>query len=547
VPEGTKRSTPNVAAPVVEDDEAPSWANEPVEELSTSGSHSWMVFAGLALLLGGGMAAMFATKTGPFAPRPSASTLALSDKGTVDVPVLPQGASVSGDSVSPPLTAADSVTAMLRDSLRLRANADQAFRDSLTRAMQLADSLRRDSLALQLRRAERRATRTGGALLPGPVAAAGAAPSVPAPVAAPETRIRASDDPGVIAAGGRHSCAVVSARVLCWGANDRGQLGDGDLEARGTPAPVVGDIDFTQVSTGTAHSCGVARGGAGYCWGTNDRGQLGDATVTARSAPVRVAGNETFRIMRAGQTHTCGLTTAGEVLCWGANDHGQVGDGSSSNRTTPTSVAGSLRFVSLSVGWNHSCAIAFDGTVYCWGANAAGQLGTGSRNDARTPTAISAPATGGTVRFTSMAAGGTHSCAVAETGDAYCWGRNLYGQLGIGGTADALVPTAVATTVRFASVTAGGVHSCGRTRGGQAWCWGRNVYGQVGDGSNSTRETPSRVAGPNFTAINASGSHTCGVTSDDDTFCWGFNVEGQLGDGTRNHLPRPTRVALPAK
>ena len=99
----------------------------------------------------------------------------------------------------------------------------------------------------------------------------------------------------------------------------------------------------------------------------------------------------------------------------------------------------------------------------------------------------------------------------------------------------------------FATVTAGGVHSCARTRGGQVWCWGRNLYGQIGDGSNTTRETPSRVAGPAFTAVNATGAHTCAVTGDDETWCWGYNVEGQLGDGTRSHLSRPTRVTLPGK
>ena len=126
-------------------------------------------------------------------------------------------------------------------------------------------------------------------------------------------------------------------------------------------------------------------------------------------------------------------------------------------------------------------------------------------------------------------------------------GEVFSGNRGIGGTADAAIPTAVATQVRFASVTAGGVHSCARTRGGQVWCWGRNLYGQIGDGSNTTRETPSRVAGPAFTAVNATGAHTCAVTGDDETWCWGYNVEGQLGDGTRSHLSRPTRVTLPGK
>ncbi|MBY0490954.1 MAG: protein kinase [Gemmatimonadaceae bacterium] len=527
---GERRTpAPAVVDTSADDEEAPSWATVEVEEPVPPPNRTWLYVAMVALLLGGGAFALFQKKMGPFAPRP-ASEIALADKGEVKVPVLPDSGRASGS---------DTMLTMLRDSLRQRANSDSLFRDSLTRAMKMTDSLRNDSLALLMRRQARAATRA-------PVGAAPAAPApaapAPTPTPAPEARIRATDDPGVIGAGGRHSCAVVSARVLCWGANDRGQLGDGDVEARGAPAPIVGDLDFTQVSTGTSHSCGVARGGAAYCWGANDRGQLGDATLNSRSAPVRVAGNESFRVVRAGQSHTCGLTPGGEVLCWGLNDHGQLGDGGAANRTTPTPVSGGLRFVSLSVGWAHTCGIAFDGTAYCWGANAAGQIGNGTRADVRTPTAVSASG-----KFTSISAGGTHSCAVSDAGEAFCWGRNAFGQLGIGGTSDAATPTAVSTQVRFASVTAGGVHSCGRTRAGQVWCWGRNLYGQIGDGTNTTREVPSRVTGPAFVSVNATGSHTCGVTGDDETWCWGYNVEGQLGDGTRNHLAKPTRVTMPGK
>lgn len=523
------RSTPAPAVvdTNVEDDEAPSWASEAVEEPASPPDRLWMYVAGIVLVLGGVVGSMYAARMGPFAPK-VASTAVLNDNSAVNVPVLPD----SSASVAVGATGGDSVTNALRDSLRMRTSSDSLFRDSITRAFQSTETARADSVAAALRRQARAAR----------VAAMAPALSTPAPTPVAESRIRATDDPGIIAAGGRHSCAVVSARVLCWGANDRGQLGDGDVEARGTPAPIVGDLDFTQVTTGTAHSCGVARGGAGYCWGTNDRGQLGDATVTTRSAPVRVAGNDAFRVLRAGQSHTCGLTTAGDVLCWGLNDHGQLGDGSTTNRTAPTSVSANVRFVSLSVGWNHTCAIAFDGTAYCWGSNVAGQIGNGTRTDARTPISVSGPQ-----HYTSISAGGTHTCAVSDAGEAYCWGRNAYGQLGIGGTTDAAVPTAVSTQVRFASVSAGGVHSCARTRAGQVWCWGRNLYGQVGDGTNTTRESPSRVNGPTFVSVNATGAHTCAVTSDDETWCWGYNVEGQLGDGTRTHLAKPTRVVMPGK
>ncbi len=522
--------TPAASVPtVVADDEgdaAPSWASEPTPRASRTPR----LLAGLALLLaaGGGAYAMYARGLGPFAPRPT-SMVVLEDKAGTELPIVSDRAA----SADAPVAGMDSLAVVAPDTIPVGMPTVAPPSAPLSAPPSGgADSARvrfvNDSIAAVYARRAARAARLA--------AAAASAP-------APDTRValvRATDDLGIIAAGGRHSCAVVNTAVYCWGANDRGQLGDGDLEARGTPAPVIGDLVFVQVTTGLAHSCALTRSGDAYCWGAGDRGQLGDATLAQRSAPVRVSGNQQFKLLRAGLSHTCGIAVSGEVFCWGANGNGQLGDGTTTNRGAPVAVAGGLRFVSLSAGWNHSCAIAYDGSAHCWGANGGGQLGNGTRADARTPTPVS-----GEWRYTSIASGGTHSCAVTSEGEGRCWGRNNYGQLGTGGTGDQAVPVPVFGGTRFQSVTVGGVHSCGRTRTGQVYCWGRNVYGQIGDGSTSTRDMPTRVGGPpTFLAVHASGAHTCAATSDDALWCWGFNVEGQLGDGTRNHLSRPTRVVM---
>ncbi|HYW29961.1 MAG TPA: protein kinase [Gemmatimonas sp.] len=353
--------------------------------------------------------------------------------------------------------------------------------------------------------------------------------------------LRATDDRGIIAAGGRHSCVIEAGRARCWGANDRGQLGDGDLESRAVPDDVLGDAAFVSLATGVSHSCALARGGEAFCWGSNDQGQLGDSRSSARSAPGRVGGNLSFRLLRAGRAHTCGVTTTGLVGCWGANESGQLGDNSTTSRASPVLLDARVRFISVTAGWKHSCALAADGSAYCWGDNSNGQLGDGSRSRRAAPVAVS-----GGIRFTSIAAGMSHTCAISESGEAYCWGQNSYGQLGTGNSTDRIIPGRVESSARFASVTTGSSHSCGRTRSGLALCWGRNVYGQLGDGTNTDRSTPTRVSGvPALANISATGAHSCGVTTDDETFCWGYNNDGQLGDGSRNHRSRPLRITTP--
>lgn len=522
----TRSLTPVEATPAEQEDDAPSWATVPAPP---SRRGLWAVLGVVALVVAGGGFALYAQRQGLFTKREAPSAL-LADARAVELPVVAptarDSASLGGDTVAM-IARADSLH---RDSLRA---------DSLALLKRAVDSIRADSMvAASMRRAEQRAAR--GVPTPSAPAAVVATPAAEAPRA---DAVRATDDPGLIAAGGRHSCALASGKVYCWGANEKGQLGDGDLEARDTPAPIVGDLDFTQITTGTAHTCGIVRGGEAYCWGSGERGQLGDATTTSRSAPVRVAGSYTFRALRAGQYHTCGLTTSGDIACWGFNDNGQLGSGGGAMRSSPAPVSGGMRFVSVSSGWYHSCGVTGDGAAYCWGQNTNGQLGNGTRSDSRTPVAVSAA-----LKFTSIAAGSTHTCAVAEGGEAWCWGRNTYGQLGVSGASDQTAPARVETGTRFASVTAGGVHTCARTRSGQAWCWGRNVYGQLGDGTNINREVPTRViGGVTYSSINATGAHTCGTATDGETTCWGFNVEGQLGDGTRNHHSRPTKVTLPGR
>jgi alpha-tubulin suppressor-like RCC1 family protein/serine/threonine protein kinase len=539
VPGGEEPADVAPAAAVMEpEDEVPSWGEAPVP---SSRRWMWVTVGVLALVVAGGAFAMYAKRGGLVGAREDRPNM-LADAPAIELPLVQP---VLADSAS---DLSDTTTATAIDTSRDPVSF-KLLMDSLR-----ADSARVDSIAAgALRREQRRAARaaeesanpgaapkgTGGSNPGSPVGGSTAGfPTAAVEPAVPS--IRATDDPGIVSAGGRHSCALIDSKAYCWGSNDRGQLGDGEGESRDAPVPVVGDLTFSQLTTGVGHTCGVTRGGEAYCWGANDRGQLGDATTTARSAPVRVAGSQAYRVLRAGQYHTCGLTTGGDVYCWGANSNGQVGDGGTSTRSSPVSVGGGVRFVSISAGWSHTCGIIYDGSVYCWGANAGGQLGNGTRADARSPSLVASP-----LRFTSVAAGSNHTCAVSEIGDVYCWGKNQYGQLGTGGTSDQNVPTRVESSARLVSVTVGSVHTCARSRSGQGWCWGRNYYGQLGDGTTSNRDVPTRVVGTaTFTSMNATGAHTCATATDGETSCWGYNVEGQLGDGSRNHNPRPTRVVF---
>jgi alpha-tubulin suppressor-like RCC1 family protein len=97
-------------------------------------------------------------------------------------------------------------------------------------------------------------------------------------------------DAVAVAAGLAHTCAIRGAgAVVCWGRNSDGQLGDGTRgDPRARPAPVPGLDDAAALALGAHHTCALRRTGAVVCWGANDRGQLGDGMRAARATPVPV-------------------------------------------------------------------------------------------------------------------------------------------------------------------------------------------------------------------------------------------------------------------
>ncbi len=538
-PDATQRLTPTPGghfAIAAEDAEAP-----PRNRLTYALGASVLAVAAIAYaLFGRGLVE---------AKRPIAGPTAMSDQRQIVVPVVtpPNSLVVAGstpqDSIGAlaPTTRQDSTPAAATPSV----DSARAIAPAAVPAVPPSSATRRDSARL-VPPSRTAPTPPPTTIAPPPGSATTIAPPPTAPSTTPSgsrvigAAVAFPSERSNIAAGGRHSCMLDdNGRAVCWGNNERGQLGDGSFDDHATAAPVSGDFTLASISAGVWHTCGVTRDGDAFCWGSNDAGQLGDGTTTVRAAPVRVSGSLPLRYLRTGQSHTCALSRGGSVLCWGANSKGQVGDGSRATRTAPVTVSLGAPAGAIAVGRTHSCALAIDGVASCWGQNDGGQLGDGTTTDRAVPTQVFTEK-----RFVAIAAGATHTCAIATDGGTWCWGKSTYGQLGLGSTVDAPTPQLVDAPAEFQTITAGQLHTCARTREGKAYCWGRNIHGQLGDGSTTDRSRPVAVrASAPFVSINASGAHTCGVTTTGDGFCWGYNIDGQLGGGDRNNANVPSRVA----
>ena len=88
--------------------------------------------------------------------------------------------------------------------------------------------------------------------------------------------------PTAIALGGSHTCAINNLdQLLCWGWNGYGQLGDGTRTDRVIPTLISlgsGSIFATNVALGRYHTCALDNSETLLCWGHNNRGQVGDGT-----------------------------------------------------------------------------------------------------------------------------------------------------------------------------------------------------------------------------------------------------------------------------
>jgi alpha-tubulin suppressor-like RCC1 family protein len=299
-----------------------------------------------------------------------------------------------------------------------------------------------------------------------------------------------------LAPGENHTCGLEAqtGQILCWGSDASGQVGLGAGGQYNAPQAVPGLGPAAQISAGYGHTCAVLRDGSLWCWGANEEGQLGlgpnDGTGD-RPTPTRVGTASDWTFVSGGQGHTCGLRAPGTLWCWGRNSGSELGLGLGQpiQFRTPMQVGLFDDWTFIDLGQGNACGLRRDGSLWCWGEGGSGELVPVDGGIVSTPTRVGSATDWVTVSTDIFA-----TCAISSAGQLSCWGRNAEGQLGIGDTNARSIPTPTGEGTTWKGVAVGRFHACAETTAHAIRCTGANESGELGVGDTNRRNLFTDVA-----------------------------------------------------
>lgn len=346
-----------------------------------------------------------------------------------------------------------------------------------------------------------------------------------------------------VSLGTAHSAALAGNRLFTWGNNASGELAQGTVAELHVPTEVASDIRFASVSAGgnnatPSYTCAIDDVGAVYCWGANQRGQLGQGDRTARSTPSRVTLPVAARTITSDFDHVCALLADARLYCWGRNQEGELGQNDSvppagedtaRDALEPLEVPGADWSV-VDTGDGHTCGIRFDGTLWCWGRNTTHQLGPSSETQVRHPIQV-----GTDTDWLRVDSGQQFSLALKQDHSLWVWGENVGSTTNDGNplgmdASEVASPTRLGAATDWVTVSTRVFHSCAVNRADELWCWGRGIEGQLGIGDAAFHPTPTLVA-TGIVDVRVTWFMTCAITRSRRLECTGDNDHGNVGTG----------------
>lgn len=361
-------------------------------------------------------------------------------------------------------------------------------------------------------------------------------------------------------------------RMLAWGANTNGSLGNGLTSNSSLPvvvnmSGVLNGKRIIAAASALRHSLALCSDGTLAAWGNNGSGQLGNAGTTTAHCSVPALVNmsgvllgKTPVAIAAGNDFSVVLCSDGTVATWGLNADGQLGNNSTTNSNVPVLVdtAGVLNgkiVTAVAAGSNHVLVRCSDGKLYSWGSNASGQLGNNSTTSSSVPVAVTMSGVLSGKQVTRIAGGYFHSLVACSDGTLAAWGDNAYGMIGNSTSTASLVPVqtdrgAVLGGKLTTQHGAGQFHSVWLGADGTLAAWGRNNSAQLGVSTTTLFSLSPLIVSQSGALVGKTAEflangrqHQVVLLTDGTLAAWGLGGSGQLGNGLTSNSVTPVAVS----
>ncbi len=355
--------------------------------------------------------------------------------------------------------------------------------------------------------------------------------------------------------GGKHTCGLTSdARIVCWGDNTYGQLGDGTETSTLSPTESSGNVVvlvnntitvemyWKAVSTGPSYSCGVNLNGTLYCWGKYPGLVAPPKTTTKPTKPsptaiLQASGGGALRPVALDGVMVLLKNTTAPAPAPSKDSNGDYNNNNDYGSPSPSDYQG--RGDTNNGDYNNNNNQDYNG----------GGGNNGRRKLRRSLLKVNHRRLQSTTTSISISAPLRRSRDLLQDynnnnggGD---YNNNDYtppppppGKRG---------PGVVGSGGNWTSITTGTDHVCGIQSDSSAWCFGLNTAGALGINSTKASPVAAKVGGTTpgtWLSISAGMNHTCGIKQGGVMYCWGNGTLGALGTGdvTNALLPAPVQT-----
>lgn len=152
-----------------------------------------------------------------------------------------------------------------------------------------------------------------------------------------------------------------------WGYNGYGLFLDGTHKNCDAPKLIMKNVETVAASKfGSNNVAVITKNGKLLTWGENQYGQIGDGTTEAPKEPKEIMSN--VKSVAIGYNFMAAVKNDGSLWMWGDNKHGQLTSAIAGEYSaTPTRILEDVD--SIDVGLLHVLALKDNGSVWAWGCN----------------------------------------------------------------------------------------------------------------------------------------------------------------------------------